>query len=184
MVRKEGPPGLRRWARVAHHVSGHGRLGNVDAELEKLTVDTRRSPERVLPAHPAYQVSNLSAGPWPSPPSRSGFPSPEQPKASSVPANDSLRLDDDDGIQATGPQPIQQNPEEAVGAGQSGARCLPPFEYDQLMAEREHFKLEPSPSPDLSDDCRNQKREDFLHAPTLNAHAPNRYDSRGGWVFR
>ncbi len=154
MVRKESPPGLRRWARVAHHVSGHGRLGNVDAELEKLTVDTRRSPERVLPAHPAYQVSNLLGGPWPSPPSRSGFPSPEQPKASSVPANDSLRLDDDDGIQATGPQPIDPHPEEAVGIGQSEARGLPSFEYDQLMAEREHFELEPSPSSELSGDCR------------------------------
>ncbi len=93
-------------------------------------------------------------------------------------------VQDDDVIQATRPQPIQQNPEEAVGAGQSEARCLPPFEYGQLMAEREHFKLEPSPSPDLSDDCRNQKLEDFLHAPTLNAHAPVRYDSRGGWDFR
>ncbi len=101
-----------------------------------------------------------------------------------MPANDSLRLDNDHGIQATGPQPIEPHPEKAVGTGQSGARGLPPFEYDQLMAEREHFKLEPSPSRDLSDDCRNQKREDFLHASTLNAHAPNRYDSRGGWVFR
>ncbi len=101
-----------------------------------------------------------------------------------MPANDSLWLDDDDGIQATGPQPIDPHPEEAIGTGQSGARCLPPFEYDQLMAEHEHFKLEPSPSADLSDYRRNQKGDYILHAPTLNAHAPNRYDSRGGWDFR
>ncbi len=71
-----------------------------------------------------------------------------------MPANDSLRLDDDDGIQATGPQSIEPHPEEAVGTGQSGARCLPPFEYDQLMAEGEHFKLEQSPSPNLRGDRR------------------------------
>ncbi len=98
--------------------------------------------------------SGIQGGPWSSPPLRSGFPSPEQPKASSVPTNDSLRLDDDDGIQATEPQSIEPHPEEAVTMGRSGARCLPPFEYDQLMAEGEHFKLEPSPSSELGDDCR------------------------------
>src|SRR6476659_8186975 len=44
MVMKERLPALRRWATSFDHILGHARLSDVDAELEQLSVDPRRSP--------------------------------------------------------------------------------------------------------------------------------------------
>src|SRR5450432_1496310 len=51
MVMKKRLPALRRWPSSLHHILGHARLADIDAELKQLSVDPRRSPQRVGDAH-------------------------------------------------------------------------------------------------------------------------------------
>ena len=43
-IGEERPPGLRGLRATLWHEAGDGPLGDVDAELEKLAVDARRTP--------------------------------------------------------------------------------------------------------------------------------------------
>jgi hypothetical protein len=84
------------------------RLGNLDAELEQLTVDPGRSPERVLKAHSSDQVASLFINPR-SAAERAGFPSPVSGESHSVPAHDRLGLDDGYGVQDAGKAATKPN---------------------------------------------------------------------------
>jgi hypothetical protein len=44
----------------SRHVLGDGRLADLDAELQQLAVDARRTPERVGAAHLSDQITNLA----------------------------------------------------------------------------------------------------------------------------
>src|ERR1700737_2325003 len=44
VIAEKRPPALRRWPRVAAHVPSDRRLGDLEAELEQLTMNTRRAP--------------------------------------------------------------------------------------------------------------------------------------------
>jgi hypothetical protein len=55
-------PALRRWPRVAAHVPGDRRLGDLEAELEQLTMNTRCAPKCVRTAHLANERAQLSRG--------------------------------------------------------------------------------------------------------------------------
>ena len=59
-----------------YHVLRDCRLGDVEAELQKLAVDMRRTPERVLKAHSSDKVAHLFVD-LRSATERAGFPSPE-----------------------------------------------------------------------------------------------------------
>jgi hypothetical protein len=59
VIAEEGLPALRRWPAPSHHVFGDGRLGDFDAELEQLTMDTGRAPQRVLPTDPPNETSDV-----------------------------------------------------------------------------------------------------------------------------
>src|ERR1700730_11549703 len=89
---KPRPPALRRWPRVAAHVPSDRRLGDIEAELEQLTVNTRRAPKCVRTAHLADERAQLSRD-LGSANTVAGSPAPIRPKPSTVPANDGLRPD-------------------------------------------------------------------------------------------
>lgn len=40
-------------------VLGHGRLADIDPKFEKLPMDPRGSPERILQAHPTKELTDL-----------------------------------------------------------------------------------------------------------------------------
>jgi hypothetical protein len=44
VIAQEGLPALRWRSASSNHVLGHGRLGDLEAQLEQLTVDARRTP--------------------------------------------------------------------------------------------------------------------------------------------
>jgi hypothetical protein len=51
MIMKKRLPTLGRWFSSFDHIFGNARLPDMDAELEKLAVDPRRSPQRIGNAH-------------------------------------------------------------------------------------------------------------------------------------
>src|SRR5665647_3289624 len=86
------PPALRRWPRVAAHIPSDRRLGDLEAELEQLTMNTRRAPKCVRTAHLANERAQISRD-LRSANTIAGSPAPKRPKPSTVPANDGLRPD-------------------------------------------------------------------------------------------
>src|SRR5262249_34931251 len=75
MVAKERLPSLRGRAPPPHHILGDAGLADLDAELEKLAMDSRRSPQRVGDAHLADQPANFQQYSW-SAAAVPGFPAP------------------------------------------------------------------------------------------------------------
>ena len=47
VVVKERSPGWRWRTAMLHHVLRHGRLRDIDPELQDLAVDSRRAPQRI-----------------------------------------------------------------------------------------------------------------------------------------
>ena len=93
VIAEKRPPTLRRWPRVAAHVPSDRRLGDLEAELEQLTMNTRRAPKCVRTTHLANERAQLSRD-LRSANTVAGSPAPISPKPSTVPANDGLRPDD------------------------------------------------------------------------------------------
>jgi hypothetical protein len=51
VIAQKRPPALTRRSDVPFHVLGDSGLRDLEAELEKLAMDARRAPERVIQAH-------------------------------------------------------------------------------------------------------------------------------------
>src|SRR5450759_968541 len=91
MVMKERFPALRWWSSSFDHILGHARLSDVDAELEQLSVDPRRSPQRIGNAHLADKLAYLRRHSW-SAATAPRLPAPERSEPDAVPFYDGLRL--------------------------------------------------------------------------------------------
>src|SRR5450756_2246869 len=113
MVMKERLPALRRWSSSFDHILGHARLSDIDAELEQLSVDPRRSPQRIGNAHLADQPADLQ---WHNRPATrsSRLPAPIEPKTRTIPANNGVRLNDRPGIENARKQSIETNEYRSV----------------------------------------------------------------------
>ena len=51
MVAEKRPPALRRWPPTAAHIPSDRRLGDLEAELEQLTMNVWGAPQRIRAAH-------------------------------------------------------------------------------------------------------------------------------------
>src|SRR5215469_17704305 len=95
VVLQEGSPGWGERVVAAHQVLAHTRLANVDAELEQLSVNPPSAPEWILAAHLPNPCAHLLRHGRPSRLTVSDLPGPEPTKTFPVPADDRLRLDQD-----------------------------------------------------------------------------------------
>ena len=94
MILQKCAPGLRRRLAAPHHVFADAALPNVDAELEQLTVDPWGTPRRILSAHLADQISDLTGNDRSSRLAVPHLPGPEKTKALAMPGDDCFGLDD------------------------------------------------------------------------------------------
>src|SRR6266851_9235350 len=53
VVTQEGAPSLGRWSTSLDHVLRDAGLSDLEAKLEQLAMDARRSPQRIFRAHPS-----------------------------------------------------------------------------------------------------------------------------------
>src|ERR1700682_3014437 len=113
VIAEKRPPALRRWPRVAAHVPSDRRLGDLEAELEQLTMNTRRAPKCVRTAHLANERAQLSRD-LRSTHTVAGSPAPIRPKPSPVPANDGLRPDNRNHLKDGRKPAIEPNKKRSV----------------------------------------------------------------------
>jgi len=107
-------------------------LADLEAELEKLTVDPRRTPERIGAAHLPNKIANLAMHRRP-PGSRA--PAPKQAEALTMPLDDGGRLDQHHHLQTTRLQSVEPNPEQPVDREQPGPTRPLATKNAQLMME-------------------------------------------------
>src|SRR6202140_405141 len=91
MIAQERLPTLRRWFSSFDHIFGRARLPEIDSELEQLSVDPRRSPQRIGNAHLADKLAYLRGYSW-SATAAPRLPAPIRSEAGAVPFYDGLRL--------------------------------------------------------------------------------------------
>jgi len=147
MIDKEGLPPLGGWAPGLRHVLRNRSLPDIDAELEQLAVDARRTPKRICNAHLANEVADFS---WDtrSPAPRSRFPAPIGPEPGAMPAEHGLRLDDLQGLENVGSQRVHAHEHQPVNAGQGQTARGLAAEHIQLVAEHENFGFERRARPE------------------------------------
>ena len=114
VILQESAPRLGRRSRLTRHLLADTGLPDDNADFEKLAVNPRRSPKRILPAQPSDQLPDVfrdrrSAG-LPT----SDLPCPERPESLAVPGNHSLWPNDDEGGSPIGPQTGKPCPEETI----------------------------------------------------------------------
>src|SRR5260221_7479155 len=98
VVSQEGAPSLGRRSTSLDHVLRDAGLSDLEAELEQLAMDARRSPQRIFGAHPPDQCAQIGIDLW-SASERPGFPTPVPTETAAMPAHEGLGPDDSDGLQ-------------------------------------------------------------------------------------
>ena len=116
------------------------RIGNLKAEFGKFGLDAPTSPGRIGFPHATDQLNELAvyAGPAAG---TARSPSPEEPKAETVPTHDGLRTDQEQHFVIPVPLPAKDNPEESVNGGQFRFADAS-LENQELLAEGEVFEQE------------------------------------------
>ncbi len=169
VVGEEGAPSLPfvGMGRAPGHEARNRALGDLEAELQDLAVDARRTPRRVLGGHPANEDSDLgccarssSAGPR--------LPAPVPPEALAMPADDGLGLDDGERLLPSRPAAAQDNPEDAIGRAETRPRLLP-LEDSELLSEREVLQDQVGPSGEEREEGLGDGHSMIEHPRTMTA---------------
>ena len=100
------------------HVLADTGLADVNAELQKLAVNPRSAPYRILAANSANQIADLPGYGGSARITASSLPGPEQSEAFPVPGDHRCRLDDDQCGSPIAPEIRQPYPEEAIRSRQ------------------------------------------------------------------
>jgi len=97
VIAKESRPALAGiiGRRQTPEISRDGAFRDLEAEFQKLTVNSWRAPEGIFVYHPANESSNLPIDHWPAHLLGARSQAPEQAKASSMPGDNRFWFDDD-----------------------------------------------------------------------------------------
>src|ERR1700730_9216346 len=120
------------------HPARNSSLGDVEPEQEKLPVDARCSPGRILGNHLKDQISNLfrdSASPDRLP-LHLGQDVPIEPKSGLVPLDDRFGKNDDEEPLPIGPDPPRRDPKQFVQQMESWSR-MATLEHCELLSQNE-----------------------------------------------
>ena len=122
VVSEERPPGLRRLGLTLRHEPGDGPLGDLDAELQKLSVDARGAPERIRGGHLPHEAGDLGIDAGATTGRPTGEPGPVLAEPTALPSEDGSGCHDNQCLPPPGPNPGQGGPEQAVGLVELRAR--------------------------------------------------------------
>jgi hypothetical protein len=153
---------------MADDVLGHCCLGNVEAQLLKLSVNPRCPPQGVGRGHSADERADLVGDRWAAGSVPTALPGPDEPEAGPLPADDGVGLDDGEGLRPAVPQVGEEDPEQAVGRAQAwtprGA-----LQDCQLMAQREVLEHQGAVGPDHTEEADEDEGQHGGHHPSRPA---------------
>jgi hypothetical protein len=113
MATQEGAPPRGGRSASLDHILRDAGLSDLKAELEQLAVDARRSPQRIVNAHPSDQRAQVCVDLRPT--SKGvGFPTPVPAETGSVPSHQGLGPDNRDGVEDCRKPPIQLDEEQKI----------------------------------------------------------------------
>src|SRR5712671_1323561 len=98
MVTQEGAPSLGGRSASLDHILRDAGLSDLKAEFEQLAMDARRSPQRIVGAHPPDQRAQVRVDLRPAS-KEAGFPTPVLAEAGSVPSHEGLGAGNRDGLE-------------------------------------------------------------------------------------
>src|SRR6266576_2485205 len=110
-------------------------MGDLETELEHITIDTWSSQQRNFRAHLPDQRAQVRGDPR-SASKRARFPTPVPAEAGSMPTDKGLRSDDRDGLQDRWKPSIQVDQEQAIPVREVDTTTRFPLQHDKLMSER------------------------------------------------
>src|SRR5258708_39462922 len=110
MVTQERAPSLGGRPGSLDHVLRDTGLSDFKAEFEQLAMDARRTPQRIVSAHPPDQRAQVRVDLGPAS-KGAGFPTPVMAKAGPMPTHQGLRPDDRDGLEDRWKPSIQHDQE-------------------------------------------------------------------------
>ena len=146
VIRKKHAPALG-WLGVSRrplHPAGDGPLRHVKAQQDKLAVNARRAPGWVFRHHTEDQLPNLRGQFFPTHRfSRLRDPTSVQAKTSAMPANDRLRIDEQERLLPSTPETAGECPEDFVNRSHPGSGMLA-LQHRQLLPESEIFQEQAS----------------------------------------
>src|SRR5262249_31398305 len=109
-------------------------LSDLEAELEQLAMNARRTPQRIFRAHSPDQRAQVRID-LRSASKRARFPPPVPTKADSMPPHEGLGPDDRDGLKHRWKPSIQHDQEQTIPIRELDATDHPPLQHAHLMSE-------------------------------------------------
>jgi len=98
----------------ASEIAGGGAFREVEAELQKLTVNSGSAPAGILVRHSPDESSHLGIDLWPARALGPRSKAPKQAKASPMPGDNGFWFDDDQDVAPCRPKTAEQNPKYPV----------------------------------------------------------------------
>ena len=148
------------------HVFGDARLRDFQPELEQFAMDARRSPKRVLDAHPPDQHTEVFLD-LRAPSPRTRFPTPEAAKAGPMPPHERLELHDGEDPQDRRKPSIQLDQEPAIAIREPDPTTNLTPQNNQLMSECRILCLKPALGEWQGRDDQNEAAQCKHCPPTL-----------------
>ncbi len=159
---QKGLPALGRRLSASRHVLRNCRLGHLETQHQQFAMDPRRTPQRVLPAHPPDQIAQftIDLGP-PCPLPR--FPAPISLETPAMPSQNGLRSNHQSRTKQARPKLGHPYKHRAITAAQSKTRWCPPQCNIELMTEKQILGFKPAPRLEQGDDEHSECMQDRKH---------------------
>ncbi len=152
------------------HPAQHSSLRDVEAEHLQLPVNARCSPGRIFSNHAEDQLAQFPA--YTS--SARTLPMPREPRPiqfepCAVPADDRLRLYEDQSPTPPGPKPSRHHPKQFVRGGKSRLR-VPLFQDSKLLPKRQIFQQKVTTRTNRSKSQNEQELHQAQHETLVSKH--------------
>jgi hypothetical protein len=127
--------------RQAPDVARNCAFRDLEAELEKFTMNPGSAPGGILLHHPPDERSSRGIDLWPAKALWARAKAPEQPKAGPMPGDNGFRFDDDQDVAPCRPEAAEQDPKYSILDSQPRVRLFS-LEYAQLLTEGKDLEAE------------------------------------------